>query len=173
MGIHKSYKRHFQLKECNKVRLEKQKRNNSIREITKHLAEMDESQLQTISNMITSKSNQRSNLNNLISTIEQLSDTQLLSAIHLISTMRYSKGANKGNIYSPYLQKKANEYINQTLYKRHVTHQALQESNAKLEIDCKKLHQKNKTLIRKTQSLGVQNMHLRHQNANRLLKFDH
>jgi len=44
----------------------------------------------------------------------------------------------------------------------------LQESNAKLEIDCKKLHQKNKTLIRKTQSLGVQNMHLRHQNANRM-----
>jgi len=46
----------------------------------------------------------------------------------------------------------------------------LQESNAKLEIDCKKLHQKNKTLIRKTQSLGVQNMHLRHQNANRISK---
>ena len=57
-------------------------------------------------------------IDNLISTIEQLSDTQLSSAIHLISTMRYSKGANKGNIYSPYLQKKANEYINQTLYKR-------------------------------------------------------
>ena len=171
MGIHKSYKRHFQLKECNKVRLEKQKRNNSIREITKHLAEMDEIQLQTISNIITSKTtHQQANLNNLISTIEQLSYTQLSSAIHLISTMRYSKGANKGNIYSPYLQKKANEYINQTLYKRHVTHQALQESNAKLEIDCKKLHQKNKTLIRKTQSLGVQNMHLCHQNANRISK---
>src|SRR5207248_1363983 len=121
---------------------------------------MDEIQLQTISNIITSKTtHQQANLNNLIFTIEQLSDTQLSSAIHLISTMRYSKGANKGNIYSPYLQKKANEYINQTLYKRQVTHQVthqvLQESNAKLEIDCKKLHQKNKTLIRKTQSLGV------------------
>ena len=55
MGIHKSYKCRFRLKECNKVRLEKQKRNNSIREITKHLAEMDEIQLQTISNIITSK----------------------------------------------------------------------------------------------------------------------
>src|SRR2546423_912343 len=106
MGIHKSYKRRFQLKECNKVRLEKQKRNNSIREITKHLAEMDEIQLQTISNIITSKTtHQQANLNNLISTIEQLSDTQLSSAIHLISTMRYSKGLIK-EIFIRHIYKK-------------------------------------------------------------------
>jgi len=44
MGIHKSYKYHFQLKECNKIRLVKQQWNNSIKEITKHLAEMNETQ---------------------------------------------------------------------------------------------------------------------------------
>src|SRR4051812_15035406 len=99
MGIHKSYKRRFQLKRCNKLRLEKQQRNNSIKEITKHLAEIDEAQLQSISNIITKKSTrQQANLNDLFSTIEQLSDIQLSSAIHLISTMRYSKRISKGNI---------------------------------------------------------------------------
>ncbi|PKY29906.1 hypothetical protein RhiirB3_446735 [Rhizophagus irregularis] len=142
MGIYKSYKRHFQLKECNRIRLEKQQRNNSIKEIMEHLTKMDEAQLQSVLNIITRKSkHQQANLNNLFSTIEQLSDTTF-----------------------------ANEYIDQTLYKRQVTNQELQESNTKLEIDCKRLHQQNKTLIRKTQSLGVQNMHLRHQNANHISK---
>jgi len=92
--------------------------------------------------------------------MEQLSDTQISLAIHLISTMHYYKGINKGNIYSLYLQKKANEYINQTLYECQVTNQELQESIQKLESDCKRLCQQNKTLIRKTQSFGVQNMQL-------------
>ena len=60
MGVHKSYKRHFQLKECNRIRLEKQQRNNSIKEINRCLAAC-----------------QQANLNNLFSTIEQLSDDQL------------------------------------------------------------------------------------------------
>jgi len=41
--------------------------------------------------------------------------------------MHYSKGPDNGKIYSSYLQKKANEYINQTLFKHY---QSLQESNS-------------------------------------------
>jgi len=56
--------------------------------------------------------------------------------------MCYSKGPNNGKIYSSYLQKKANEYINQTLYK-HQNYQSLQESNSLLEKTNKKIYQKN------------------------------
>ncbi len=123
---------------------------------------MNETQLQAIFNSITNKTNyQRANL---ISTIEQLSDTELSSIIHLILTMCYPKGPNKGKIYSPYLQKKANEYINKTLYK-HQNYQSLQDTNLQLEKTNRKLHQKNQALIRRTQSLGAQTQHLQDQKS--------
>lgn len=152
MGVYKSYKRRFQLKNCNEVRLEKQEKHKNdkmINEIKQCLAEMDQNQLEIILNTIRNQSlnstiggnNQRANL---ILTIQQLPEEQLLSVSHLISTMRYPKGPNKGKIYSPYLQKKAYESITQTLYKHQPTYRSLQESNAKLETDFKKLHQKIK-----------------------------
>ncbi|PKY36260.1 hypothetical protein RhiirB3_458475, partial [Rhizophagus irregularis] len=135
---------------------------------------MDENQLEMILNTIQSQSpnstirnNQR---DNLILIIQQLPDDQLLSAAHLISTMRYPKGPNKGKIYSPYLQKKAYESITQSLYKHPPTYKSLQESNTKLKADFKKLHRQNQTLIRKTQSLGVQNRHLHNQKSNYISK---
>ncbi|CAB5364592.1 unnamed protein product [Rhizophagus irregularis] len=135
---------------------------------------MDENQLEMILNTIQSQSpnstirnNQR---NNLILIIQQLPDDQLLSAAHLISTMRYPKGPNKGKIYSLYLQKKAYESITQSLYKHQPTYKSLQESNTKLKADFKKLHRQNQTLIRKTQSLGVQNRHLHNQKSNYISK---
>ena len=143
MGIYKSYKRRFQLKRCNQTRLEKRKkdlRNKTINEITKCLAEMDKTQLQAVYSSITRKTNYQKS--KLISMIEQLPDAELLSTINLISTMRYSKGPNEGKIYSPYLQKKANDYIDQTLYK-HQSYQSLQDSNSQLERTNKKLCQKN------------------------------
>ncbi|GET66310.1 hypothetical protein GLOIN_2v1761399 [Rhizophagus irregularis DAOM 181602=DAOM 197198] len=152
MGVYKSYKRRFQLKNCNKIRLEKYQNDKIINEINKCLDEMDENQLEMILNTIQ----------------KQLPDDQLLSAAHLISTMRYPKGPNKGKIYSPYLQKKAYESITQSLYKHQPTYKSLQESNTKLKADFKKLHRQNQTLIRKTQSLGVQNRHLRNQKSSHI-----
>ncbi|CAI2180913.1 13261_t:CDS:2, partial [Funneliformis geosporum] len=64
---------------------------------------------------------------------------------------------------------RAREYVSQTFYKHQSTYQELQISNKKLKIDYKKLLQ-NQTLIKKTQSLGVQNMHLVNQNADRISK---
>jgi hypothetical protein len=55
MGIYKSYKRRFQLKNCNKVRLEKQKKNQRdeiINEINECLVEMDQNQLEIVLNTI-------------------------------------------------------------------------------------------------------------------------
>ncbi|GET64029.1 hypothetical protein GLOIN_2v1761399 [Rhizophagus irregularis DAOM 181602=DAOM 197198] len=120
MGVYKSYKRCFQLKNCNKIWLEKYRNDKIINEINKCLDEMDENQLEMILNTIQSQSpnstirnNQR---NNLILIIQQLPDDQLLSAAHLISTMRYPKGPNKGKIYLLYLQKKAYESIRAVTY---------------------------------------------------------
>ncbi|GES81062.1 hypothetical protein GLOIN_2v1761399 [Rhizophagus clarus] len=96
---------------------------------------MDDTQFQAILNTITNKTNyQRANL---FSIIEQLPDTELSSTIHLI----------------------ANEYIDQTLYKRQ-NYQSLHDSNSQLEKTSKKLCKKNQALIRQTQSLGAQNQHL-------------
>ncbi|GET64031.1 hypothetical protein GLOIN_2v1761399 [Rhizophagus irregularis DAOM 181602=DAOM 197198] len=56
------------------------------------------------------------------------------------------------------------------LYKHQPTYKSLQESNTKLKADFKKLHRQNQTLIRKTQSLGVQNRHLHNQKPNYISK---
>lgn len=47
MGVYKSYKRRFQLKNCNKIRLEKHRNDKIINEINKCLDGMDENQLRT------------------------------------------------------------------------------------------------------------------------------
>lgn len=55
MGVYKSYKRRFQLKNCNKIRLEKYRNDKIINEINKCLDEMDENQLEMILNQIRSQ----------------------------------------------------------------------------------------------------------------------
>lgn len=96
----------------------------------------------------------------LISTIQQLPEKDIPPARNLISIMRYPKGPNKGSIISPYLQQKACDYLDQSFYKHHSTHQFLKDSNSKLEKRNKKLNQKNQALIKRTQSLGAKAQHL-------------
>ncbi len=84
--------------------------------------------------------------------------------------MRYPKDLNKSKLIFPYLQNKVNEYITQTFYRYKSTYQELQIFNINLKIDCKKLHQQNQTLIRKTQFFEIQNMHFRNKNANYISK---
>ncbi|RGB29925.1 hypothetical protein C1646_712520 [Rhizophagus diaphanus] len=69
MGVYKSYKRRFQLKNCNKIRLEKQEKHQNdkiINEIKQCLAEMDQNQLEIILNAI-----QNQSLNSTIGTISK------------------------------------------------------------------------------------------------------
>ncbi|CAB4436549.1 unnamed protein product [Rhizophagus irregularis] len=46
-----------------------------------------------------------------------LSDNQLKSAVHLFNIMQYLKGPNKGNLLLPFLQNKALNIVNSSLYK--------------------------------------------------------
>jgi hypothetical protein len=72
----------------------------------------------------------------LIRQIYALSDEEVLNVHHLLKTMVYPKGIHVGQILSPYLQKKAYEFIKTGLYK--------QESSA-IAIQNKKNHLKKKT----------------------------
>ncbi|RIB30789.1 hypothetical protein C2G38_2151764 [Gigaspora rosea] len=77
----------------------------------------------------------------LVSQIEQLPQQEVFVAAHLFNTMRYSKGFNKNEILSPYLQNKAQEFILQNSYK-HQSVQSLKEMNHQLLTNNKKLNKK-------------------------------
>ncbi|CAG8441263.1 1594_t:CDS:1, partial [Ambispora gerdemannii] len=69
MGIYTSYKRRFQLKNANKIRLEKQQKNSET----------------------TSTNNENQQRADLISTIQRLSENEVSLATSLMSNMRYPK----------------------------------------------------------------------------------
>ncbi|RIB18708.1 hypothetical protein C2G38_2183874 [Gigaspora rosea] len=98
----------------------------------------------------------------LVSQIEQLPQQEVFAAAHLFNTMRYSKGSNKNEILSPYLQNKAQEFISQNSYKRQSV-QSLKEMNHQLLTNNKKLNKKNDNLVSKIKSLGSTTRHLRNQ----------
>jgi hypothetical protein len=75
----------------------------------------------------------------LISSIQKLSDKEILTANHFIVTMRYPKGPNEGKLISPYLQNKAYEYVSQNLYKHKVSVTSIQETNNKMETNFNKM----------------------------------
>lgn len=101
----------------------------------------------------------------LISTIKQLPDEELSSASNLISLMRYPKGSNMGKIFSPYLQQKGYNYLNQSLYKPNLDYKSLKTQVRKLEKRNNRLYQKNQDLIKRTQSLGATAQHVQVQRS--------
>ncbi|CAG8481259.1 20141_t:CDS:1 [Cetraspora pellucida] len=63
------------------------------------------------------KENKTTHHQKLINIVEHLLDDELKSTIHLLDTMWYSKGSNKGSLLSSFLQNKVLNYINSSLYK--------------------------------------------------------
>ncbi|RIB29141.1 hypothetical protein C2G38_2057451 [Gigaspora rosea] len=70
-----------------------------------------------------------------------------------------------GKIFSLYLQQKAYDYLNQSLYKPNLDYKSLQDSSSKLEKRNNKLYQKNQDLIKRTQSLGTKAHHVQVQKS--------
>jgi len=77
--------------------------------------------------------------------------------------MRYPKGKNEGKIISIHLQKKAMDFINHGLYKKGSSIADLEEENNRLRNEIRKLKREKENLIKKTQSLGASNQHLKNQ----------
>ena len=121
----KSSKRKLQLKGALESLAKKRKLNERqtiINEITDYLKKTTTHELQVMHNTIFNTSNidkSRSSktYNSIISTLDEMSETDLKSVSHLLRTMRYPCGKNKNQIISPYLQNKAFRYILNSLYK--------------------------------------------------------
>jgi len=96
----------------------------------------------------------------LIKIIKSLPDFQVERALFLLTTMVYPKGKHAGEILSPYLQKKAYEFIEAGLYKQGSTIAAIkQETNfiKKENNQLKKAVVKSKTKIHSLNSKVVRN----------------
>ncbi len=77
---------------------------------------MDRSKLDNTLKLIT-KSNITKERYALYATIDQLSETEVKPAQHLLNNTRYPKGSQQGQILSPCLQNKALSFIGDSLYK--------------------------------------------------------
>ena len=102
-------------KKCRKaseIGLSKRKEKKIIRDIIEKLNNMNQSDLQETYQTICQLSDTKDlyeakQHKTLINTIQQYPENQLKPVTHLLNTMKYTKGQNKGNILSPFLQDKA------------------------------------------------------------------
>ncbi|RIB03308.1 hypothetical protein C2G38_2049364 [Gigaspora rosea] len=184
MGIYRSNKRRYQARQAAQKSLEKRQAvsyNKIITEIEALLLGLNQEQLDDIYKILTKLMNNKTISNDishdnetvsnnishdneiskedyqktkLISLVQQLSNKEIHAANHLFTTMRYSKGSDKGKLLLPYLQKRAYNYITDGLYKSQSSNETLQNANNRLALENKKLICQNKKLIGKTQSLG-------------------
>ncbi|CAG8824866.1 3615_t:CDS:2, partial [Gigaspora margarita] len=170
-SIYKSYKRCYQSRQAAQKSLEK-RRNTSHSKAIEQITRLTDQKLSLSNNMtkelmdqeLSSSNNALSNnvvtkeehrKNHLIALIQNFPNEEVLVANHLLTTMCYSKGPDKGKLLSPYLQKKAHKYINDNLYKTQSTNESLQDTNSKLSRENKRLHRQTDKLIKKTQSLDT------------------
>ncbi|CAG8462485.1 18011_t:CDS:1 [Cetraspora pellucida] len=108
---------------------------------------------QELSNNTITKEEYRKN--HLITLIQNLPNEEVLVAKHLITTMCYPNGFDKGKLLSPYLQKKAHKYITDNFYKHQLSSESIQNTNSKLVLENKRLQCQTKKLIEKIQTLGA------------------
>ncbi|CAG8673283.1 694_t:CDS:2, partial [Cetraspora pellucida] len=125
IGIHKSYKHQFHLKNaCLKKHQKKLDKINEEAFINEKTTTNDETTTnkettinkETITNKEATINKKASKKLQLVSVIQQLSDKKLSSISNLISLMQYPKSSNEGKIISSYLQQKAYNYLIQSLY---------------------------------------------------------
>ncbi|CAG8692641.1 18947_t:CDS:2, partial [Racocetra persica] len=144
-------KRKLQAHKANQVSVNVRKtvnREEQIQTINKALLQMNDNELEVIhQDIIQLTSNkkviQTTRRQKLIETIKQLPDNQLKSASHMLTTMRYSKESQEGNLFSPFIQNKALNYVNSSLHK--------------VGQDSKSFIQENKTLQKKINQLEYSN----------------
>ncbi|CAG8577621.1 28727_t:CDS:2 [Gigaspora margarita] len=122
---------------------------------------MDQDQELSLSNNVVTIEEHRRN--HLIALIQNFPNEEVLAATHLLTTMRYTKGPDKGKLLSSYLQKKAHKYISDNLYKT-------QSTNDKLVRENKRLHRQTDKLIKKTQSLGARSRILYNQKSHHIME---
>ncbi|CAG8690630.1 36363_t:CDS:2 [Racocetra persica] len=157
-----SSKRKFQLKIA-RAKFDSQKNNDLRNKINQYLENMNYCQLKQIHDYIIKELNIEATSETddkrieLISNILQLPDQQVHVATTLFENMRYSKGSNEGKILSPYLQKKAKLYIEQSLYKAGQSSNSLTKANNNLHLENVNL-QKTITQLQKSKVTSTQKL---------------
>ncbi|PKK61653.1 hypothetical protein RhiirC2_816295 [Rhizophagus irregularis] len=144
-------KRKSQSRKANQVSVNTRRisqREKRILEIKQALIRMNDDELLLIYQNIIQPTNDKKVIRHtrrkkLIDTIEKLPDDQLKSAVHLLNTMRYSKGPNQGNLLSPFLQDKALDFVNSSLYRAGQSSSSLIQSNKALQKQVTKLKHSN------------------------------
>ena len=88
------------------------------------------------------------------SSIKDLPDNQIFDAHNLLETMVYPKGQHQGEILSPYLQKKAQDFVVSGLYKHESSAQSIRNKTKNMQIKINKLEKINNNSTTKINSLS-------------------
>ncbi|CAG8633860.1 4351_t:CDS:1 [Cetraspora pellucida] len=116
-------------------------------------------------------SNPSTAYNTIVNTLKDISEMDLKSVSHLLCTIRYPHRKNEDHIISPYLQKKAFQYISDSLYKPGKSLELLNNQNKQLKKDNKKLQQSKDCITHKVWQLNgsiVQFKHKHHHHISRI-----
>ena len=170
----KPSKRKLQLKgalESLAKKRELNQRQEIINEITNHLEKTTDQELQIIHNRIFIPNINKYPYNAIVNMLNNMSETDLKHAFHLLQTMRYPYGKNKDQVISPYIQNKAFQYISNSLYKPGKSVNALNDQNKQLKQNIKKLQRVNDRVTHKVRKLNgsiVQFKHKHHQHVSQI-----
>jgi len=116
---------------------------NEINEFYKYINDFSKSQ--------TSIDKKREKINKYIN---DLPDDQIFDAQNLLETMVYPKGKHQGEILSPYLQKKAQDFVVSGLYKHESLAQSIQNKTKNLQTKINKLEKINNNSTTKINTLS-------------------
>src|SRR6185369_3342254 len=116
---------------------------NEINEFYKYINDFSKSQ--------TSIDKKREKINKYIN---DLPDDQIFDAQNLLETMVHPKGKHQGEILSPYLQKKAQDFVVSGLYKHESSAQSIQNKTKNLQTKINKLEKINNNSTTKINTLS-------------------
>ncbi|CAG8543892.1 5561_t:CDS:2 [Cetraspora pellucida] len=106
-------------------------------------------------------SNPPSIYNMITNTLKDMPENDLKLVSHFLHTIKYSYGKNKDRIISPYLQKKAFNYISNSLYKPGNSHELLNNQNKQLKKSIKKLQKSKDCMTHKVRAVAKRRSELK------------
>ncbi|CAJ0646962.1 12327_t:CDS:2 [Entrophospora sp. SA101] len=97
----------------------------------------------------------------LINKINDLDEKELIACSQLFENMQYPNGTHQGKILSPYLQKKAMEWVLMTKGKPQNNESEINQKMKELEKEIKKLKKKIENLNAYKKSLAIKEINIR------------
>ncbi|CAJ0896339.1 10231_t:CDS:1 [Entrophospora sp. SA101] len=124
---------------------------NECQEITHEISFNEPQEIDTLipQNKIEKKRNE------FIEHVKNLPENQIINAYTLFSTMRYDKGNHRGEIYSTYIQKKAKEFVNSSIYKQSSSISSIQGKISGMETKIHKMEKKKEVTDLQLRSLKM------------------